>query len=311
MEINTEPKEAVSTDTFEKAYSEVTSGQEQPQETAQPEIEQTKPVEEGLTDNHKTDSTQPEVSNASDKGFASHPAWIEREAKLKEAREELIRLKEEQQKIQSLLADPNQLASLLQNNGYQINKKAEETLFDKIAAKKGWDVKSLSPEQASYIRDLIDLSADVSDARIEQALAKKLGPLENQYRESQTQQKTKQDFESAQELVGKYGIDFEKEVAPALSKYLDELDRTDPQKKVKVDLLAWTKDHVLSIMQEKMKLQGRQDERDQKKSVLKTLTPSASSPQITNKGAIPSYRKDPKGFDKVVDNLIDEMGYKE
>jgi len=308
MEINTEPKEAVSTDTFEKAYSEVTSGQEQPQETAQPEIEQTKPVEEGLTDNHKTDSTQPEVS---DKGFASHPAWIEREAKLKEAREELNSLREEQKKIQSLLADPNQLASLLQNNGYQINKKAEETLFDKIAAKKGWDVKSLSPEQASYIRDLIDLSADVSDARIEQALAKKLGPLENQYRESQTQQKTKQDFEQAQELVGKYGIDFEKEVAPALSKYLDDLDRTDPQKKVKVDLLAWTKDHVLSIMQEKMKLQGRQDERDQKKSVLKTLTPSASSPQITNKGAIPSYRKDPKGFDKVVDNLIDEMGYKE
>lgn len=308
METNTEPKEAVTTDSFEKAYSDVTSGQEQTKETAQPENVQTQTTEEALPDNDKTESTQPEVS---DKGFASHPAWIERERKLKEAREELTALKDEQTRIKSLLDDPNQLSEHLKKNGFNISRSQEETLFDKIAKKKGWDVQSLSKDQANYIQDLIDLSSEVSDARIEQAMSKRFAPIEDQIKQTQTQAKTQQEFEQAQELSGRYGLDFEKEVAPALSKYLNELDQKDPKRTIKVDLVAWTKDHVLNIMQEKMKLQGHQDERNQKKSVLKTLTPSASSPQISNKTKIPSASKDPRGFDKVVDGMMDELGYRE
>lgn len=310
-----EPKEVVTEDAFDKAFDDV-MGNEQPQDTAQPETDESDKsgaVGEPAEETHSAEPTDHGKPDEKDKGFASHPAWIERENKLKEERKARERLESELSRISALLDDPAQLETHLKSKGFKIDKEQKNNgLFERIAQKRGWDKNRLTQDQVDYINDLIGVIQDVSSFEFEEKMGQRLKPIEESYFQNQAMQKTKTDLEQAQGLVEKFGFDWDKEVLPALGKYLDELDEKDPDRKkfTNINVVDWVKDYMMPLLVEKGTLQARQEKRDGLKKDAKGTTPSASqTPNASVK--VPSWQKDPKGFNDAVDRLMDEMGVKD
>lgn len=305
MPDNTEPKTVDSIiDEATKAFASQDTTADGQAQVSSPENDQTAGNTDSLPDKPKTDG--PDSSNAdafkgADKGFASHPAWQEREAKLKQISAENAEFKRKLSELTNLLNDPDKLR---QKIGVGQNR---STLLDKLIEKKGWDRSRITPEQSQQLQELLDMAEFVAEQKLETAYGERIKPLEDTYRQVEGRERAMKDVEDMSGYVSKYGLDWKKDFEPLLEKHLNELDEKDPNAEIKFNLKEWAKDTLIELVSERSKVQGRQEVRDQKKAPLKVVTPgSATARHDGVKMPLPS--KDPKGFDAWLDTSMKELG---
>lgn len=295
-------------DRIEAAFEAVESaGKEQPGPGQAEEVQNT-PQVEGGSDPLKTPSTPEAVQE--DKGFASHPKWIERENKLKEALRAKAELERRLSETSSFLGSEEALTKHLEKLGFELRKKSaqQNSLFQQIAQKKGWNVDSMDLEQKKQLEDLVDVIDSAAQARFDALMEQKLSPYDKTFKSIQAKETIASDLEGAKSLAERYGVSFEEIVAPKLSAYLDDLDNQDPQYQKKISATDFTRDFLLDYLKEQSKLNSNQEKRDEKRKDAKPVTPQGAPPVLQAKKVVPSYAKDPHGFNKAVDEAMDALG---
>jgi hypothetical protein len=302
----------------QSANQDQSEDQEAPSEGST-ENAQEEPTQEGESDSQKTQSTdegsqdEKQDFKGVDKGFASHPKWIERENKLKEAireKEEALRLRKS---YESLLNDPDVFEKYLKRQGlsdYEIRQqmqakgfpvRGEENMVDKVAKKLGWDISKLDKNQRDYIEDLIR----VNQAVAEDVVTQKVRPFEQQSQIQQQREQAKAQLENVKAIAKEDGLDWDKEVAPAMKLALDELEQTDPEgaQNINVNELYFRSTRKLAI--EKAIARKNQEQRDVKKGNARPLVPGGASKTPKQKKPI---RTD-ADIDQAVDEFMAGAGY--
>mgnify|MGYP003393677267 CR=1 FL=1 len=290
--------------------------QEQPQESTPAQVPAETP-KESLTDKPKTDAPEEDFDGV-EKGFASHPAWQKQQLKIKEAQAEINRLKP----FASLLDDPVVFKRHLQRQGYNKDEIAEamrergmeaeappqltqpqvDDFVMAVCQKKGWDFTNLDANQQSYIRDLIGMTGTVFEMKADEILSKRLKPLEDKFSFMERNEKAGQDMESVKELALRYKFDYEKDILPAIANKLDELDNVDPRRKIPFDVISYSKDLILQLVEERGFQRERQEDRTKLKIGATPLKPGASQTVVPKtKG---------KTVDETVDNFFATAGIK-
>lgn len=314
-----EPKtnpDTVVDEAFDKVF-----GGEQPQESS-PATEQAETQPEGGSDPLKTQST---VETADDKGFATHPKWIERETKLKEARETLKQRDSEREQYSKLLDDPDVYAKWLKQQGYsdahirqalaekgfqtpqskmEADKSSEAmAVAERVCTKLGWDITRLTPEQKAYVQDSVSLNMAVIEDRVSSILDKRLAPIEQMSNEMSMQKQFNSEESEVQKLAGTEfpNVGWEEVIKPAIQKFLNELDEKDPKRTIKLSYEDIYYRATRPLLRELTESKGRQEVRDTNKRNLRPLgTGTASkSGEPATKGRTP--RED-------VEALLDAKG---
>lgn len=287
-------------DTFDEKYDAImnpSSVVEQPGEQLTP-TEQPVAVKEAVSDTVKTPSTeqQPET----DKGFASHPAWQAREAKLKEAREALQAKEQEAQRYAKLLDDlqKRQQAPVADKQAQALS------IAEQVCALKKWDINRLDANQRAVVEDQIELALGVYEIQSKQQkveLDQRLAPLEQaQQRWEQEQAMAKAESKWAT-LSKEDGLD-DKIVQEAINKYCLEMDKTDPQRQLKLTDEDLYYRATRPLLREKEQSQVRQEARN---TVKANARPLGKTPGTAIKAG-PSVTK--KSEDEYLDTLLDKHG---
>jgi len=177
---------------------------------------------------HKTQDQpqKPEI----DKGFANHPAWQEREAKLKEAREALA-AKEAEAKRYAQLLDEFQKRQTTQQGSQK--EATAQSIAEKACKKLGWDISRLNQEQQAYIKDHVDLTMAAVEDYVKDTLDKRLAPFEQSNRAWEAQQLQQKAEARWGELAKEDGLDV-KLVQTAINNYCLELDKRDPERTIQL-----------------------------------------------------------------------------
>jgi len=251
-------KEAVLS--VDEIFDKVTAG-EQPKESS-PSTEQVETPKEDGSDPAKTPSTE----ETTDKGFASHPAWIEREQKYKEAREALKAEQDKAQKLSRLLDDYKAKAEPKASPQAQ-------SIAEKVCSKLGWDITRLNQEQKEYINDQVNLTQAILEERVGSMLDERLKPMEEMSQEYQMQRQFQKEDIQVRELAKDEfpGVDFDKVVKPAISKYIADLDQKDPERTIKLSYEDIYYRATRSLLREVTESKGRQEVRDGNKANLRPL----------------------------------------
>lgn len=298
-----EPKPSID-DRIDAMLNPAPTGGEQ-QEASSPQTEQPEVKVEGGSDPTKTQGTpeQPET----DKGFASHPKWIERETKLKEAREAL-QAKEAEASRYAKLLDELQKRQQTQPDNRQTqqpqSKQARvQAIVQEVCASEGWNFASLNEEQKAIVLDQSILISGMIDKIVGPMLDQRLAPY-SQMRESMESEK----------VVGQakaYWADEAKKdgleapvVDAAINKLFADLDRNDPERKEKLSprevYLMATRD----LIREKEQSQVRQEARNAVKVNARPLGKTVGTK--VNEGTGPKKKLD----DTYFENLMESNGVK-
>lgn len=283
---NNVPKDTQSV--IDEAFDKLTG--EQPQEST-PVTEQVEPQKEDGSDPVKTPST-PETA---DKGFASHPAWIERENKFKEAKELLKQRDSEREQYSKLLDDPDVYAKWLKQQGFsdahirqalaekgyqtpQTKVDAEKSseamaVAERVCTKLGWDINRLTPEQKAYVQDSVSLNMAVIEDRVSAILDKRLAPFEQASQEMSQQRQFITEESEVQKLAESEfpGMGFEDVIKPAIQKFLNELDAKDPQRTIKLSYEDIYYRATRPLLREITESKGRQEVRNTNKQNARPL----------------------------------------
>lgn len=287
-------------DSFDERYDAVMSPKAEVEQTGET-VAPTEQTVTAPTSTGEVQKTQEAVQKPeTDKGFANHPAWQEREAKLKEAREALqakqaeadryAKLLDELQKRQTTSAEGKQAQAL--------------SIAERACKRKGWDITRLSPEQRDIVNDQVELMMGVIEEReTEQKVEmdKRFAPLEQaqaRWEQEQAMAKAESKWSS---LAGEDKLDV-KVVQEAINKYCLELDKTDPQRQIKLSDEDLYYRATRPLLREKEVSQARQEARNDVKANARPLgkTPGTavkSGPQ-TNK----------KNEDEYMDELLNKHG---
>lgn len=295
MDNNTEPKPSVQ-ESAEQLFDKLTTQEpEQPQESS-PETEQPEVKVEGESDSLKTPSTP----QTEDKGFASHPKWIERENKLKEAKEQLRQRETEAERYSKLLDDPEVYAKWLKQQGYSdqhisqaLREKGYEpksevkteagnqaqAIAERACNKLGWDIKRLNDEQKAYINDSVSLTMAIIQESVGPMIDQRFGPLEQMQNEMSQQKQFNSEETEVQKLAKEEFPDAEWEttIKPAISKFLKELDEKDPKRTIKLTYEDIYYRATRPLLKELNEFKGRQEVRNTNKQNLRPLGTGTSS----------------------------------
>lgn len=286
-----EPKQNLE-DSIGDKFEELTAG-EQPQESS-PESEQPTDQPEGGSDPLKTQGTADEK----DKGFASHPKWIERENKYKEATKSLEQKETELARFSKLLDDPEVYTKWLKSQGYSdahIQNELREKGYDsnptdkqsnqaqaiaeRACAKLGWDITKLNQDQKAYIQDSVNLTMAIIQEAVGPMIDQRVRPME-QVSTEWTQQKQ---FNSEEMEVQKLAkdefpeADWESVIKPAIAKFLNELDEKDPKRTIKLSYEDIYYRATRPLLRELNESKGRQEVRDTNKKNLRPLGTGTAS----------------------------------
>jgi len=316
------PKEGIQ-ESAEKLFDELTNPvQEQPQEST-PETEQTEVQPEGGSDPLKTQS---KVETPEDKGFASHPKWIERELKLKEARESLKAKELEAERYSKLLDDPEVYAKWLKQQGYSdahikealrekghtsidSNNKVNEVpnqaqaIAERACNKLGWDINRLNSEQKAYINDSVSLTMAIIQESVGPMIDQRFGPLE----QMQTEMSQQKQFNAEEVEVQKLAkdefpdADWESVIKPAISKFLTELDEKDPKRTIKLTYEDIYYRATRPLLKELNEIKGRQEVRNTNKANARPLGTGTASKSVEPAGKGRSAREE-------LESKIDALG---
>lgn len=293
-------------------------------ETDQPAVEtpEQPPAEEGsVTDTPKTEEPSDKAEDYTDtpKGFAEHPAWQKREQKLKDALEGQKTAEEKASLHDSLLGDPVIYKRFLQQKGFSDNKinelmkekgftveepsGAKESIAERTCKALGWDMNSLDQKQKAHINDLIRLNEVVAKDIVQGILKDRLGPMEDFVKTNQTRSRLAGQKEEAQNIAKDEfpQLDWNKDIEPAMHKYLDELEKKDPN--AKTDMLTLYERATRQLMKEQNFAQARQEDRNAKKVNARPITPGAvvKTPTGVERGA---------DVEEDVDKFLDASGFK-
>lgn len=316
-----EPKKTVS-DTVDDFFSNRDAeGVEQPQDTAQPENEQVATPTEDGSDPVKTPSTE---DTTKDKGFASHPAWQAREQKLKETEARAKQLEQDSQRYAKLLDDPaiyrkflesqgfrpEQIEQAMAEKGFQVetksqsNSPAAQDIAEATCKKLGWDITRLNNEQRAYINDQISLIKAVAEDMFGEKLNERLRPMEGFLQQQQTAQKVAKGYEDAKrEAKTEFpDLDWDKDIEPAMAKYLDDLDKRDPKGTIQIDAMTLYEKATRQLLKEKKISEGRQEVRNDLKRNARPLVPRASITGDKNSKG--------KSVRETADTFLDSLGMK-
>lgn len=317
MPIENDPKQAPSKDSIIDQASEAVA-----EKFSQDVVDTDNPGSGQVEDQTETsmevggEPTQETPTNekpvGADKGFASHPAWIERERLYKEAQGKLKEAEQAQQLLNSLLDDPRNYEKYLRSQGFseqdirvamasrgfQTESKAsmdtqtKRNIAEIACEKLGWNINALTPEQRAYINDHVALTEQVIDQKLADALDKRLKPLEENERERQFSRSLETGFEEAKRLAADEfpQYDWEKEILPAMNAYLEELDKRDPQKRIQITPQDLYEKATRNILKEKQFRDSRQAERNEAKKNARPLAPGIQS--NASQGAKPKTWKD-------------------
>lgn len=254
------------------------------------------------------------------KGFAEHPSWKAREAKIKEHQ---ARAQELERSLSSLLSDPEVLAKHLKRQGYS-DQQVQAELFSRglklpgqatdnptkrdqveaICSKLGWDAGNLNQNEKAYIADLIKLSDAVAQERVEAIMKERLGPMESYFSNMRERQSLTQEFDEVKKRAkGEFpDLDWDKDVEPAMNKYLDHLDQTDPQGRLARNPQTVYVNAMFQILKEKKSQDLKREERDKERAKARPLVPGVRTPQSTsNKG---------KNWEETLDKALDARGFR-
>lgn len=321
---NEQPKQTVN-DTMDNFFASKDGGDEQPQENAVPETaEEVSQPEAGGEPAKQTPTDEPTDKN---KGFANHPAWQEREAKLKEATNKIKELERSSSVYSKLLDDPSVYKKYLEAQGFDretIERSMREKGFveerpkavaqtpqaqdiaDNICKKLGWDVSRLNTEQKAYINDQISLIKAVAEDMLGNTLNDRLKPMEEYLGQVNVQQKMSSEFDKVKaEAKAEFpDLDWENDIEPAMSKYMDDLDAKDPRKTISIDPQTLYERATRQLLKEKKIADGRQEERNDLKKNARGLTPRPSPRGVSNQFKGKSPRE-------TADNFLDSIGIKD
>lgn len=293
MQNEPEPKQGVQ-ESAEELFDKLTTPEEQPADSS-PQSEQPDIQPEGGSDPLKTQSKV-----ETDKGFAAHPAWIERETKLKEAREQLKAKETEAERYSKLLDDPEVYAKWLKQQGYSDAHIAEalrskgyepksevkteagnqaQAIAERACAKLGWDINRLSADQKAYINDSVSLTMAIIQESVGPMIDQRFGPLEQMQTEMSQQKQFNSDEISVQKLAKEEfpNVEWETTIKPAISKYLNALDEKDPKRTIKLSYEDIYYRATRPLLRELNESKGRQEVRDANKANLRPLGTGTAS----------------------------------
>ena len=331
--MDNEPKKTVdqTADEFFNKLDGATDGEQQPESS--PATEQSVETSEDGSDPAKTPSTESADSyKGADKGFASHPAWIERENKLKEAQ---AKLEQSSGELARLLDDPRIYKKYLESKGYQpaqvahemarrgfkvedaaeqrgLDKETKRSIAEAACEKLGWNINALTPEQRAYINDHVALTEQVIEAKLGETLDKRLAPIEGFLRDTQNAERDRVEFEEVKKAaMAEFPEEFKKDpqywskvIEPAMNAYLDELDKKDPQRRQRIDWQTLYERSTRQILKEKRTAEESQEARDGAKKNARPLVPGASIP-TTKKSELKG-----KTVGETADKFLDSIGFK-
>lgn len=318
---NQEPKQSPSIEETMDKFFDGQDGVEQPQTEAPAETEQSE-SQESVTDTPKTEAPDDKDSfEGVDKGFANHPAWQKREQKLKETEAKLKELEQNNSKYSKLLDDPLIYKKYLESQGlskedvshYMRERGFTESLGDQqksdlaedICKELGWDINKLDASQKAYLSDQVKFTQAIIQKSLGQTLESRLKPMERYLEEVQVSRKNEVEYEKVKEEAKKEfpDLDWEKDIEPALSRYLDKLDKEDPDKKIKLDMTTLYERGTRELLKEKKVSEARREERNVLKKNARPLlprNPSQSNPNLKGKSAF-----------ETADKFLDELGVKD
>lgn len=300
MDNNQEPKKDLQASAEEMFDKLTTPVQEQPQESS-PETEQPTEQPEGGSDPHKTQSkATPEDYKGVDGGFRDHPAWKERELKLKEVNEQLKQREAEAERYSKLLDDPEvygkwlkqqgysdaHIANALREKGYEPKSEARtevgnqaQAIAEQCCAELGWDINRLNQEQKAYINDTVNLQMKVFEKLVGPMLDKRLGPIENVSNEWMQQKQFNSEEMEVQKLAKEEFPDanWDSVIKPAIAKFLKELDEKDPKRTIKLSYEDIYYRATRPLLRELNDLKGRQEIRNTNKQNLRPLGTGTAS----------------------------------
>ena len=332
-----EPKETPSVkDTINNFFDnlEAKEGEEQPP-VSSPENEQPEETPESESDSPKTlNPENPDSLKGVDKGFANHPVWKEREQKLKDAEAKIKELEGSSSVYARLLDDPHVYKKFLEAQGFskeeiessmadkgfetepEVTRKAivdnatesvpSDQIAEEICKKLGWDISSLKQEQKDYINDQIKLTQAVIDRFIGEKIDSRMKPMEGYLREVEIGKKVSSDYDKAKTEAKKEfpELDWEKDIEPAMTRYLDDLDKRDPKGNIRIDAVTLYEKATRQLLKEKRIKQERQEVRDGLKANAKPLLPRSPVPSNGNSQKGKTVRE-------TAENFLTSIGFKE
>ena len=262
------------------------------------------------------------------KGFSTHPAWIERNNKIKQLQADAEKYKQSANFAEELLGDPivykrylerqgisqTRIDQLMRERGFEVKESAPknenfEAFALEVCQEKGWSIQNLNQDQKAYIMDLISMAQTVTKKTIDPILKERLKPFEDYLSNSKNQQKMKTDYDKAkQDAMDEFKEDFasnpkywEEVIEPAMHKYLDTLDQKDPKGDIKIDAVTLYERATRQILRERRSAKESQEARDQKKAFAKPLKPGAE---------VESHKSSKKGqtVTETIDSFLKDRG---
>lgn len=314
-----EPKDKLD-EILDKNLNPPVEGQQQ--QESSPATEEQAVTPEAVSDTVKTQSTEQQPDT--DKGFASHPAWQAREAKLKEAREQLQAEQTKAQQLSKLLDDPTvyskwlksqgfsdqQVAQAMRERGMQVPQQRSDagkeatalSIAEKACKKLNWDISRLNEEQRAYIKDHVDLTMAAVEDYVKTEMDKRMGPMEEMNREYSAQKQMTQEESQVKEISAKEFPNLKwDDIQSAITKYCNELDQKDPQRTLKFTYEDLYYRATRPLLRELEVSKGRQEARDAVKANARPLGAG-----VTSKTNDAPGKK--KSFDDILDGVLDSNG---
>lgn len=275
MSDNNEPKM-----TTEEIVDKVLGGGEQ-QVASSPQTEQTVEAPASTGEVHKTQEQvqKPET----DKGFANHPAWQEREAKLKETREQLEQERATAKRYASLLDELQKKQSAASS---QPKEQQAQSIAEKACQKLGWNISKLNEEQRAYIQDHVELTMAAVTDYVGEELDKRLGPMEQARQRWEAEQAMKSAESRWATLSSEDGLD-PKVVQEAINRFCVDLDKTDPERKQQFSDEDLYFRATRQLLRERDNTKVRQEARDGVKVNARPLGKAPATPVASEGGKKP------------------------
>lgn len=331
-----EHKEAGSVaDTMEKFFEdrEAEGGDPKPEVEAPPQKEESEEAPSGsVPPKTPKDGENPDDYKGVPEGFRNHPAWMSREQKLKETQGKLKELETSNSVYSRLLDDPLVYRKYLETQGFskeeigqalaergiedespkqetpkdQSNAPGPYEIANKVCKNLGWDMSRLNQEQKDYLKDQILLTQELFNTFVGPALESRLKPVESFVREQAVNREVSRGYEEAKSLAKEEfpNLDWEKDIEPAMHKYLDDLDKRDPKGRIKIDTLTLYEKATRQILKEKKESVARQEDRNDLKKNARPLVPGSQAQRTGS----PTKGKSVK---ETAENFLTSIGFKE
>jgi len=299
-------------DAFDGAEENATD----PSSEEQPAVEEAREAEDTGSDQQKPEESEAE-SEELPKEFHKHPKWQKLLQRAKDAEAKLEERGENQgdlSQVQQILNSPayirasmetqgytqEAINNALRDKGYKVNT-PEQNDLDYVLSKLNVDMNNLDDESKQYINtnvaDAITVFKLLNEKYGNTQLDQKLAPIEERLTEVTAEREGKKTLSSIEKMVKEEGVlDYKQDVEPIVNDWLDK----NADNGTLEDLQNFVSTETRKLTIERLRGQGRADERAEKKKGLKKGEPS----NAVISGEAPKF----DGSDKSLEKLLDHYG---